>query len=50
LKQEDIARELGLSTNTVKNHLKAALRSVRRFLAGQAYIVAAAIAAHLLRP
>lgn len=50
LKQDDIARELGLSTHTVKNHLKAALRSVRRFLAGQAYIIAAEIVCHLLRP
>lgn len=31
MKHEAIARVLGLSVNTVKNHMKAALQSIRRF-------------------
>lgn len=34
MKQEAIAQALGLSINTVKNHMKAALRSIRVYLEG----------------
>jgi RNA polymerase sigma-70 factor (ECF subfamily) len=35
LKHEEIAQELGLSVNTVKNHMKAALQHIKQFLNGR---------------
>jgi len=32
MKHEEIARQMGLSINTIKSHMKAALRSIRLFL------------------
>lgn len=45
LKHEEIAHNLGLSLNTVKNHMKAALFSIRTFLEG--YVSTWLILAHL---
>jgi len=36
MKQEEIARQMGLSINTIKSHMKAALRSIRLFLDSRA--------------
>ena len=36
MKHEEIARQMGLSINTIKSHMKAALRSIRLFLDSRA--------------
>jgi len=48
LKHEDIAHRMGLSIHTVKNHMKAALRSVRVFMEEYSLILVAVISLLLL--
>jgi RNA polymerase sigma-70 factor (ECF subfamily) len=43
IKHEDIARQMGLSINTIKSHMKAALRNIRQILGTQALSLVAII-------
>jgi RNA polymerase sigma-70 factor (ECF subfamily) len=43
IKHEEIARQMGLSINTIKSHMKAALRNIRQILGTQALSLVAII-------
>jgi RNA polymerase sigma-70 factor (ECF subfamily) len=43
IKHEEIARQMGLSINTIKSHMKAALRNIRHILGSQALSLVAII-------
>ena len=43
IKHEEIARQMGLSINTIKSHMKAALRNIRHIIGSQALSLVAII-------